>query len=282
MQTPILTRATKATAWFALLALIVSVAPVAYGQDIKPEWLTESNPVLIGTVLRLGESSVDGVKASRNTAVLKVDVLLSKPEGVLMADGDEITIELLDPTQFRVGSRATFYTQIWIVGEGVAVKEIGHEPMPRDAVLAAASVAPMRQRLYQARLKQRLDAAETIALGKVVEIRTARTATTQRRLYTEHDPNWQEAVIQVDSLLKGAAGRSQLVVRFPGSVDVQFFGAPKFEVDQTGIFLLKKDVETGLPKAMIAGNEVDAFLARRSVNVIPVDSLSAVRTALQR
>ncbi len=282
MQTPIMPRVTIVTAWFVVLVLTVSVASMAYGQDIKPEWLTESNPVFVGTVLRLGESTVDGVKASRKTAVVKIDALLSEPESVSMAIGDEVTIELIDPTQFQVGSRATFYASTWIMGKGVAVKELGHEPMPTGVALAATSVEPMRERLGRARLKLRLDAAETITLGKVVQIRKAMTATARGRLYTEHDPDWQEAVIQVDSVYKGAVGGSQLIVRFPGSQDVRFFGAPKITVDQTGIFLLTKDVETGLPKAMLAGNEVDAFLARRSVNVIPVDSLSAVRTALRR
>ncbi|MDH3892677.1 MAG: hypothetical protein OEV49_16560 [candidate division Zixibacteria bacterium] len=279
MRIPILPKVT-AIAWFALLALNVCVVFVAYGQDIKPEWLKESNPVFVGTVLRLGESSVAGVKASQNTAVVKVDALLSTTQGVSIAEGDEITIELIDPTQFRIGSRATFYAETWVMSKSVAVKELGHEPM--QAALVAASVGPMKQRLQQARLRKRLDDAETVALGEVVQIRKALTATTQRPRITEHDPNWQEAIIRVDSLFKGTAGVAQLVVRFPGSQDVQFFGAPKFEVDQTGIFLLQRDVETGLPKAMLAGGEVDAFLARRSVNVISIDSLAAVRTALGR
>jgi hypothetical protein len=41
-------------------------------------------------------------------------------------------------------------------------------------------------------------------------------------IISEHAPDWQEAVIAVQSVLKGASRAKEIVVRFPGSLDVMW------------------------------------------------------------
>lgn len=52
---------------------------------------------------------------------------------------------------------------------------------------------------------------------------------------TEHDPNWREAIIQIDNVFKGAHRQGQVIVRFPASSDVMWHGASKFEAGQQGL-----------------------------------------------
>jgi hypothetical protein len=57
---------------------------------------------------------------------------------------------------------------------------------------------------------------------------------------SEHDPDWKEAILQVDRPLKGVVKDQKVVVRFPSSLDVIWRGYPKFQEGQEGLFLLKK------------------------------------------
>jgi hypothetical protein len=180
---------------------------------------------------------------------------------------------LKDPSVFREGSQATFYTQGWILGQGVAVREIGHEVSPPgasiDTARTALQVAQRRQSLSDTDLRGRIKNADMIVVGKVISVRRAATAKGGKRIITEHDPDWKEATIRVESALKGARGGGEIVVRFPGSEDVAYRNVPRFKTSQSGVFLLKKDSVTGLPKASIRGTRVNAYVAPN-----PLDCLS--------
>jgi len=56
-----------------------------------------------------------------------VDSVLKKPSAVSLKKGDNITVEVKDPSAFQQGAQATFYAEGWIFGSGVAVKELGHD-----------------------------------------------------------------------------------------------------------------------------------------------------------
>src|SRR5467141_3485936 len=87
----------------------------------------QSSIVFDGTVSQLGATSFPGVRKSAQTIVVRVDSVLKKPSAVSLKKGDDVTVELKDPTAFQQGTQATFYTEGWIFGSGVAVKELGHE-----------------------------------------------------------------------------------------------------------------------------------------------------------
>src|SRR5467141_1427631 len=87
----------------------------------------QSSIVFAGTVSQLGAASFAGVPKSAQTVVVRVDSVLKKPSAVSLKKGDNVTVELKDPSAFQQGTQATFYTEGWIFGSGVAVKELGHE-----------------------------------------------------------------------------------------------------------------------------------------------------------
>jgi hypothetical protein len=90
----------------------------------------------------------------------------------------------------------------------------------------------------------RLAAADVVVSGRVAEVRAAvprATRGTIRAPITEHDPQWQEAVVQVTAVHKGRRVPRSIKVRFPASTDVAWARAPKLHAGQEGTFLLKRD-----------------------------------------
>src|SRR5260370_2247611 len=125
--------------WTALLAPSVAAFPHAQNNQAAPA--KQSSIVFSGTVSQLAATSFAGVPQSQNTIVVRVDSVLKKPPAVSLKKGDNVTVELKDPSAFQQGTQATFYTEGWIFGSGVAVKELGHDFNPAGASAPAAARA---------------------------------------------------------------------------------------------------------------------------------------------
>jgi hypothetical protein len=100
-------------------------------------------------------------------------------------------------------------------------------------------------------------------------------------LISEHDPDWQEAIVEVESEITGARDGQEIVIRFPGSLDVAWYGFPKFKPGQEGTFFLQKDHLSGLPKAILAGAEVNVYIAGTRQDVLAKSEAQRVRTLAQ-
>jgi hypothetical protein len=233
------------------------------GQGVPVAVARESNIVFVGTVLRLGAASFAGVPASPRTLVVHVDEVLDKPAAVRLSVGDSVTVEARNDSAWQAGTRATFYTRGWIFGRGMAVQEVGHESTPAgmsaaDQARRRTAFLQLRQQVSDSVLQARVQAADMIVVGRVEAIRAPTLMTQPRRRITEHDPDWQEAVIAVDTMLKGTP-TPRVVVRFPGSLDIAWHGLPKFSAGQEGTFLLRRDTLSGAPRAIMAGQQVTAY-----------------------
>ncbi|PYT52502.1 MAG: hypothetical protein DMG43_11580 [Acidobacteria bacterium] len=214
--------------WTALLA--PAVAGLPQGQNSQ------------AAVSQLGAVSFAGVPQSTQTIVVRVDSVLKKPPAVSLKKGDNVTVELKDPSAFQQGTQATFYTEGWIFGSGVAVKELGHEFNAGGASAAGAGTGETalgytQEQISDQELRDRLNSADFVVIGRVTDVHrwTVPKSATPRRV-SEHDPDWHEAVVQVQSVLKGAQVKgNKVVVRFPGRNDVAWVHSPKFEKNQQGI-----------------------------------------------
>ena len=252
----------------AALLLAVTAVP-ARGQASRAELLKNSDIVFVGTVDQVGATSFPGVPVSSRTVVVRVDTVLQKAAAVALAQGDKITVEVKDPSPFREGIQATFYTVGWILGEGIAVREVGHEISP--VTLEAGAISQKREEimaigreLSDAELRARIQAADVVIVGRVVRVGAETIAAAGGPTVTidsEHAPQWQEAIIRVESAIKGAEAGQEIVLRFPASDDVAWFQVPKFKEGQEGTFILQKDKVTGAPNAMMAGVRVNAYTA---------------------
>ena len=258
--------------------VLISLAVPLSAQMSRVALVRQSDIIFAGTVTRAG--------------VVRVDQVFEKPDAVSLMKGDSVAVVAAraGSPPLNPGMQATFYTTGWIYGRWITVREVGHEPIgPQLATVAGTGtaqqdlVAGARQQVNDADLKARIQTAAMVVVGRVEQIRPpAYTGAPARpKRFTEHDPNWQEAIIHVDEGLKGATAGERVVVRFPGSRDVAFVGTPKFAAGQEGTFLLRKDSATGSPLALMAGQTVQAYTALHRLDVLSKQDAPHVRTLMR-
>jgi hypothetical protein len=154
--------------------------------------------------------------------------------------------------------------------------------MPAQLSLAARrdSFRELERQVTDSTLAERVRAADMIVTGRVESIQAATLTPTPRHRITEHDANWQEAVITVDSMLKGPTS-ARVVVRFPASLDIAWHRLPKFAVGQAGTFLLHRDALSGSPHAMMAGQQVTAYVVPTTTDLLTAADAARVRTLIK-
>jgi hypothetical protein len=267
-----------------LLLLIILKTPPGYCQNpqLDIELMKQSSIIFVGTVSKMKAVSFPRAPVSENTAVVKVELLLQSPPTISIKSGQEVTVRLKDPSSLSTGTKAIFYTDGWILGDGIALREVGHATVPRVVTLQAdeqtkKSFIEAKRQLTDKKLLAQIESSDVVALGKVINIRPSLVAAQQRKFITEHDPEWLDAEIEVQEGIKGVANGGRIVVRFPGSEDVAFFGVPKFKLNDERMFLLKKDKITGLPKALVAGAQVETFVVEKPLDVLPKEERDRVR-----
>src|SRR5215210_4562323 len=82
--------------------------------------------VFAGEVVRTGASTMELVEPTKETAVVRVERVLSSPDDLGAVRGSEVTVRLQSPA--KKGQRAVFFTVGWIAGDGLAVQEVGRQP----------------------------------------------------------------------------------------------------------------------------------------------------------
>ncbi len=263
------------------IALVWFAAAPAAAQG-RVTWVRQSDIIFAGTVTRAG--------------VIHVDQVFEKPHAVSLMKGDSVTVlpARAGSPPLNPGMQATFYTTGWIYGRWITVREVGHEAIgPQLATVTGGAggtaqqdlVARARQQVNDADLKARIQAAAMVVVGRVEQLRpmvySPPGAPARPKRFTEHDPNWQEAIIHVDEGLKGATAGERVVVRFPGSRDVAFVATPRFAAGQEGTFLLQKDAATGSPLSLMAGQTVQAYTALHRLDVLSKQDAPRVRTLMR-
>jgi hypothetical protein len=249
----------------------------------------QSSIIFVGTVSQVAATSFAGVPKSAQTIVVRVDSVLKKPTAVSLKKGDIVTVEVKDRAAFQEGAQATFYTEGWIFGSGVAVKELGHETAPIGGTPGAAEAGEktfgqVQSEISDQDLQRRLATADYVVIGRIMNVHQWQIPKSAAPRYrtSEHSANWYEAVLQVQSVLKGPKlKRNKMVVRFPLSRDVAWVNAPKFEAGQQGIFILKKDQVSGAPTASVGGYKVDVYTCLEPGDWLPMTEEARVRSILK-
>ena len=262
-------------------------AATSQATDNPATLMGKSSIVFSGTVSQLAATSFADVPKSAQTIVVRVDAILKKPAAVSLKKGDSVTVEVKDASAFQEGAHATFYTAGWIFGSGVAVKELGH--VLGDAAQGAAgggsALGHEQDRLSDQELKDRMSASDCIVVGRVTDVRkwNAPKTTSGSPLHvTEHDPDWHEAVVEIQSVLKGGPVKgNKVVVRFPNLNDVAWARSPKFTKNQRGIFCLNRDKATGAPTTKLGSKEVYVYTCLGHGDALPLSEEARVRALLK-
>ncbi len=225
------------------LCLCAAAAQAASG----PEGLTRASQfVFRGTIQKAEASNLDAVPADSGTAVVRVDEVLKAAPGLGDFTGREITVKLAQPGDATLGEQAVFFTKGWLYGTTLAVVEVGR--LHGDAALLRGQVAATVGKAADEELQGRLAGASLIVAGRVVETHPS-AVVVEVGEGSEHDPQWWEAVVQVDTVFRGKPAGQRVTFFYPTSQDVVWFEAPKPAVGSDGIWLLYRDQlpELGLP-----------------------------------
>lgn len=240
----------------------------------------QSSIVFSGTVSRIGATSFADVPKSAQTLVVRVDSVLKKPPAVLLRKGDDVTVEVKDPSAFQEGMHATFYTDGWIFGSGVAVKELGHEvgtgvgETTNPAGMEEKAHGQGQDQVSDQELRERLNSSDFVIIGRVTDVHPWKVPKSSTYHVTEHDPDWHEAVVQVQSVLKGGKLKgNKIVVRFARRNDVAWVHSPKFEKNQQGIFCLNRDQQ--------GGGQPNAYTCLGHGDALPMSDEARVRSILK-
>jgi len=193
--------------------------------------------IFLGTVEKIGASTMPAVRASEATAVVRVDQVIDSPGAPAGITGKPITVRLLEPGSVKPGSRAVFFTKGWLLGNSMAVIEVGRLVPDMTIPRLTEQIAGVRHKVADEALQDQLATAEAVMVGRVSATRPAGIP----RLPTEHDPDWYTAVIQVESVIKGQIPAREVMVLFPRSNDVMWHNSPKFKEGQQGIWLLHRN-----------------------------------------
>lgn len=220
-----------------------------------PEQLArDARFVFEGTVQRAAPCEVPGV-AGASAITVRVDDIVQGPDKLGGFVGHDVLLVLGRGEKIAAGERAVFYANGLAFGATLALQSLGHAPVPGMAAMRAARRPSST--LKQHDVRKRVDSADLVVVGKVAAVRlppepprlravgsrraaTPTSTALQSSRFSEHDPQWRDAVIDVESVHKGESSPRQVVVRFPASRDVRWFRAPKFNPGDEGVFILHR------------------------------------------
>jgi hypothetical protein len=263
-------------------------------------YAAQSAFVFSGKVIKLKAATVEGIKTD-NTAVVQIDHVVTAPAMFTALSGQQITVRFKSLAGLKKGSSMTFFTNGWMFGASVAVDAVGFVKETEKHAMASTvkSAATSGQDNV---LNARLDSAGLVVVGKVTKVeQSAKATTVEPRAMrataeqsakgtthiSEHDPNWHEATIDVDEVVKGSKNTKQVTVLFPKSDDIRWYKIAKYQEGQQGIWLLqkgKKQAPEGLsPKvftAIPAGSDVMTSL--HSADFLPLNELGRVKSLLRK
>jgi hypothetical protein len=259
---------------------IVSRADVT-DQELR-KWFDDSVLTFRGTIVSLG-SNVDGVSSSDNPMIVRVENVergndeTSRNFGSLV--GNQMTV-VVDPSfkggpQRKPGISAVFFVNPLLYEKNIAVTAV--------AIADNQTVKNLPKRLTAAielnrkkPLNDALKTADLVVSGVVQEVKTLpneklaklQTLANGRDLYSEHSPRWMEAIVRVQSVLKGNPAEKLVVVVFPSTDDRMWAESPKFKAGQRGTWLLHSKDQLAEDRAKILltaeqfhGQQVDAYTA---------------------
>lgn len=229
------------TAQAAPAAAKTTAAPPPF----SPATLARASVVFRGTVRALGAATAS-LPAEPRSAVVTVDEVLeaAAPELAEIA-GQEVTVRLADGSAARSGSSLVWLAQAQAAGASFGLLEVG-ETAVREPAELRREIAAARAALADGRLAALLAASPLVVSATVQSVEGVRPGPGR----SQHDPQWTEAILRVESVGKGTAG-SAVVVYFAGSSDGAWATAPRLSAGQSGVFILRDGA--ALPRFAVKG-----------------------------
>ena len=228
-----------------------------------------SHIIFVGRVEKLRAANLKVVSPTESTVLVKVEEPLDVPPSVASLKGEQVTVLVVRPGEVKPGDRIAFFTNGLIFGEHLEVKEVGHIPGPADTSELRKQILAVRGQMSEERVKARVEGAALIITGKVLEVKSLGRVGG----ISEHEPDYAEAVVQVESVQKGTERGRTVAVTFPQSTDERWLLSPKFKQGESGIWLLRHQENTGLPPS--------AWFALSPLDFQPLGQQDTIRKLLR-
>lgn len=242
--------------WALTLLVLQSIYGTPQSTNTTEELTREATFIFKGTVQKTGASNMSPVKANSSTAIVRVDEVIYAPGAPPDLAGKHITVQLLESGPVKAGFQAVFFTKGWLLGQSMAVIELGRQAESNGSTQSIRTqVNSTHQRMADEELQVEISTAEAVISAKVVSARPSQIP----HLGSEHDPDWYEAHLAVQSVIKGSLRAREVTLFFPHSEDVMWHRSPKFKEGQQGIFLLHRNQARlpGIENQLTALNPLD-------------------------
>jgi|SRR5687768_13422892 len=231
----------------------------------------KSQFIFNGTVVRVGAATLREITPDAQTAIVRVNEVLRAPPISKSYLGREITVQFTTAPP-GPGEPLVFFTAAWMFGDGVAVREAGRLP---DSAALRTELARTLAGQPRALVQGRLAGSELVLVGRVTATRPAPDKV-RSAAPGEHDPDWWEAELQVQSVEKGegrVTGKS-FIVLFPASSDIVWQQSPKFRASQEGVWILREERAKGRPT-------FGYYMALDPLDFQPPDQIELIRRFLK-
>lgn len=199
----------------------------------------QSRFAFTGTVERTGASSLSALTAGPSTAVVRVERVHRSAPALRNQAGESVTV-IWHEGRAPEGEaeRLVFFTDPVLFGETVAVKEVGHVPLPDDRDALDVLLESVGDEMEAEEMRDHAEQADVVIFGVVTGTHATSEAETP---WSEHDPRWWVARVEVRELLRGDVDKEDLLIRFPSSRDVRWYRVPKLTEGLEAVFLLHRD-----------------------------------------
>lgn len=238
------------------------------GTDV---WLSPF--IFTGQVRKRRAATLSLVDVSEFDAVVTVERVLRRPEGVVDFSGMDITLRGNSAVELADGRTALFAADGWLYGESLALIEVVR--MGGSASNAEKRIKAAEAEAARGAIRDRLRRADLVVAGTVEK--TNPIGDRELPPTSEHDPQWWEAWLEVDSVEKGKKP-ARLRVLYPTSTDEFWYDSPKFKPGDDGVFLLQRDQKERGPTQY----RVRGYTALHPLDVYPRERLDELRKLLRR
>jgi hypothetical protein len=251
-------------------------------------WIQQSSFIFKGTIRQLRAATMAVIPNIDETAIVKVDEVLLVSEKLGDFRDKEITVQLAELGSIGEEQEAVFFTNSWLYGKSIAVQEVGRiEILPEAQSLAELyeEITNTFDKLADASLKARIDNSEAIVVGRISEVRPLPTnhpfGQDEQTWISEHDPRWREALIRIESVEKGTISDLTATVLFPSSMDVMWYGSPKFNANQEGIWILSRNQSQELDQSRMPSLDQVTYTALEPLDFHPLDQVERIRSLIR-
>jgi hypothetical protein len=219
--------------------------------DKADKLLNDANFVFVGTVMKTNASNLSLVQGSPKTALVRVETVLHGTPLLRSTPGQMVTVRAEQANRYHLGQRSTFFLHVDTFGENLSGLQLGAFPFsPGEEISHGRMVESALKAQDDRDLKHRMLTAEQVVSGRIVSIHPAGI----KEDLTEHAAHWQQADIEVATVIKGQPSTRTVSFFFPASSDRVWREVPRFALGEEGVWILSAKPKDGSRKAeMIPG-----------------------------